>query len=112
GFGQRLTGSGTTVFSGAPVRGEQVYPFSGRFGYQTALYQLVLVSVQAGIARASARDAAAQVATRARTFSHGNAAQTRNDPQILEIVGRISANAFAAEAIVLHAAETLQRAFE
>ncbi|MGO7984281.1 hypothetical protein ACC691_41360, partial [Rhizobium johnstonii] len=55
-FGQRLTGSGTTVFSGAPVQAEHVYPFSERFAYQTALYQLVLVSVQAGIARASARD--------------------------------------------------------
>lgn len=110
GFGQRLTGSGTTVFDAAPVQAEHVYPFSERFAYQTALYQLVLVAVQAGIARASARDAADQVATRARTFSHGNAAQTRHDPQILEIVGRIEADAFAAEAIVAHAAAALQAA--
>ncbi|MET0974636.1 MAG: acyl-CoA dehydrogenase family protein [Leifsonia sp.] len=112
GFGQRLTGSGTAVFTAAPVRAEHVYPFTDRFDYQTALYQLVLVAVQAGIARASATDAADQVSTRARTFSHGNAAETRRDPQILEIVGRISAKAFAAEAIVLHAAESLQRAFD
>ncbi|QEO15977.1 monooxygenase [Agromyces intestinalis] len=112
GFGQRLTGSGTAVFAGAPVRREHVYPFAERFGYQTALYQLVLVAVQAGIARAAARDAADQVATRARTFSHGNAARTRDDPQILEIVGRIEADAFAADAIVRRAAAVLQQAYE
>ncbi|WP_395243898.1 acyl-CoA dehydrogenase family protein [Agromyces sp. MMS24-K17] len=112
GFGQRLTGSGTAVFDAAPVHAEHVYPFAERFDYQTALYQLVLVAVQAGIARAAAVDAAEQVATRARTFSHGNAAHTRNDPQILEIVGRIDADAFAAEAIVLHAAAALQAAYD
>lgn len=111
GFGQRLTGSGTAVFDAAPVAAEHVYPFAERFPTQTSLYQLVLVAVQAGIARAAARDAAEQVATRARTFSHGNAAHTRNDPQILEIVGAITAEAFAAEAVVAHAAEWLQRSF-
>lgn len=112
GFGQRLTGSGTTVFDAAPVRAEHVYPFAARFPYQTSLYQLVLVAVQAGIARAAESDAVHQVATRARTFSHGNAAQARHDPQVLEIVGRISADAFAAEAVVLRAAEELQLAYE
>lgn len=109
GFGQRLTGSGTAVFDAARVDSADVYPFDERFEYQTALYQLVLVAVQAGITRAAARDAADQVANRARTFSHGNAARTRDDPQILEIVGEIEAAAFAAEAIVVHAAEQLER---
>lgn len=112
GFGQRLTGSGTTIFSGAPVRREHVYPFVDRFAYQTALYQLVLVAVQAGIARAAARDAADQVANRSRTFSHGNAARTRDDPQILEIVGQVSVAAFSAEAVTVFAAEALHDAFE
>lgn len=110
GFGQRLTGSGTTVFADAVVRADHVYPFSERFFFQTALYQLVLVAVQAGIARASLNDATLQVATRARTFSHGNAARTRDDPQILEIIGRISAAAFTAEAVTLLAAQALQDA--
>lgn len=109
GFGQRLTGSGTAIFDAARVDTDHVYPFAERFPFQTAIYQLALVAVQAGIARAAARDAAEQVADRARTFSHGNAARTRDDPQILEIVGTITAEAFAAEAVVLHAAEWLQR---
>ena len=111
GFGQRLTGSGTAVFTGAPVRADHVYPFSERFSYQTALYQLILVSVLAGIARASATDAAQQVANRARTFSHGND-ETRYDPQILEIVGRVAANASAVEAITVRAAEALEAAYQ
>ncbi|CAB4857161.1 MAG: monooxygenase [Actinobacteria bacterium] len=112
GFGQRLTGSGNAVFSGAPVRADHVYVFSDRFPYQTALYQLVLVAVLAGITRASANEAVHQVANRARTFSHGNAAQTRHDPQVLENVGRIAANAAAVEAITVRAAGSLQAAFE
>jgi alkylation response protein AidB-like acyl-CoA dehydrogenase len=112
GFGQRLTGSGTTVFTAAPVRAAHVYDFSERFPYQTALYQLSLVAVLAGIARAAERDAADQVANRSRAFSHGNSPITREDPQILDIVGRISADAFAAEAVTERAAQSLQRAFD
>ena len=112
GFGQRLTGSGTTVFDAAPVAADQVFPFSERFYYQTSLYQLVLTAVQAGIAKAVERDAVLQVTTRSRAFSHGNSPLTREDPQILEIVGRISVDAFTAEAAVEHAAAVLQRAYE
>lgn len=112
GFGQRLTGSGAAVFSATPVRGDHVYPFADRFPYQTAFYQLVLVAVLAGIARSAADDAAYQVAHRARTFSHGNTDQTRDDPQVLENVGRMAANAAAVEAITVRSAEALQRAFE
>ncbi len=112
GFGQRLTGSGGAMFAAAPVRADHVYVFSGRFPYQTALYQLILVAVLAGIARASANEAVYQVANRSRTFSHGNADLTRNDPQILEGVGRIAADAAACEAITVRSADTLQAAYE
>ena len=112
GFGQRLTGSGTAVFAQAPVEAEHVYPWSERFAYQTALYQLILVSVSAGIAKAALADAVEQVQTRARTFSHGNTSETRRDPQVLESIGRMSANATAAEAVVVRAAEALQKSFD
>lgn len=111
GFGQRLTGSGTAVFTAVPVRKDHVYEFATRFPYQTALYQLVLVSVLSGIARSCASDVAHQVAQRARTFSHGND-ETRHDPQVLEVVGRIAANAAAVEAITVHAAGALQDAYD
>ena len=112
GFGQRLTGSGTAVFDAAPVQRDHVYPWSDRFPYQTALYQLVLVAVSAGIARAAVNDGIYQVTHRARAFSHGNTAKTRHDPQVLESIGRLSAQATAAEAVTVRAAEALQNCFE
>ncbi len=111
GFGQRLTGSGTAVFDAAPVHRDHVYPWSDRFPYQTALYQLVLVSVSAGIARAAVNDGIHQITHRARAFSHGNTAETRHDPQVLESIGRLAAQATAAEAVTVRAAEALQQSF-
>lgn len=110
GFGQRLTGSGTAVFDQAPVRGDHVYDFASRFPYQTAFYQLILDAVLAGIARAAERDLAAEAARRTRSYSHANTPLVRNDPQILELAGRVSATAFAAEAAVTEAGRLLQRA--
>ena len=52
GFGQRLTGSGTTVFTDAEVDPANVSEFADRFPYQTALYQHILLVALAGIAQA------------------------------------------------------------
>ena len=57
-------------------------------------------------------DGIAQITGRARAFSHGNAAQTRRDPQVLESIGRIAAQTTAAEAITVAAAEALQASFD
>lgn len=112
GFGQRLTGTGTTRFTAARLDPRDVIPFSDRFRYQSALYQLVLLATQAGIATAVARDAACAVAARERSYSHGNADRVRDDPQILQIIGEAEAAAFTARAVVASAAEAVQRAHD
>ncbi|MTD25969.1 acyl-CoA dehydrogenase family protein [Erwinia sorbitola] len=112
GFGQRLSGSGTTRFHQAQVEQAHVYDFSERFRYQTAFYQHVLLSTLAGIGRAVKRDAAAGVASRRRVYSHGNAGQVKNDVQVLQVVGQISSWAYAVEAAVQQATHALQRAYE
>ena len=112
GFGQRLTGSGTTRFNQASVEAEHVYDFADRFRYQTAFYQHVLLATLAGIGRAVTRDAAQGVAARKRIYSHGNAPQVRQDPQVLQVVGQISSWSFAVEAAVHQATLSLQRAWE
>ena len=112
GFGQRLTGSGTTRFHQARVELPHVYDFSERFRYQTAFYQHVLLATLAGIGRAVVRDAAQGVAQRKRIYSHGNAPQVKQDVQVLQVVGQISSWAWAAEAAVDRATHSLQRAFE
>lgn len=111
GFGQRTTGSGTSVYIDVPLSAEQVIPFETRFKYQTAFYQLVLLAVLAGIGRAVERDVAQEVRDRKRVFSHGTADTTRGDAQIQQVIGQISAQVYAAEAATLRSAEPLQRAY-
>lgn len=111
GFGQRLTGSGTTRFANAHVEQEHVYDFATRFRYQTAFYQHVLLATLAGIGRAVARDGAQAVAARNRVYSHGNGGVARQDAQILQVIGQITSLAFAVEATVLRATHSLQSAY-
>ncbi|MGF9660552.1 acyl-CoA dehydrogenase family protein [Arthrobacter crystallopoietes] len=112
GFGQQTTGSGTSTFKDAVVEAENVIDFDTRFKYQTAFYQVVLLAVLAGSIAAAERDIATEVRNRTRIFSHGNADSFREDPQILQVIGEVSARGYAAEATVERAAQALQRAYE
>lgn len=112
GFGQRTTGSGTSTFRDARVGADDVVLFDERFRYQTAFYQAVLLSVLAGSVVAAERDIAFEVRNRTRVFSHGNADTFAADPQILQVVGEVSAAGFAARAVVDRAAQALQGAYE
>ncbi|MCG2624742.1 acyl-CoA dehydrogenase family protein [Arthrobacter sp. I2-34] len=112
GFGQQTTGSGTSTFTDAVVEAEHVIDFETRFKYQTAFYQAVLLAVLAGTVRTASREIAAEVARRTRIFSHGNADSFAADPQILQVVGEVTARAYAAEAVLERAAGALQRAYE
>jgi len=112
GFGQTLTASGTAHFRNVSVSSDLVNPPGGRFRYATAFFQLVHLATLAGIGRAASNDVARLVAERTRIYSHGNASQVSQDPQILQVVGRVRSAAYAARAIVLQNAHALQRAFE
>ena len=57
------------------------------------------------MSRAATDEVARQVRARTRTFSHGNGPRYAGDPQIQQVVGEVSAAAFAAEAIALRAAD-------
>ena len=110
GFGQQLTGTGTIVFTDAEVDESDVQPFGARFRYQTALYQLVLLAVLAGIAAAVERDTGAEVRGRTRVYSHGLAPLVREDPQIQSVAGEISSIAYLARALVRDVAVAVQGA--
>jgi len=112
GFGQALTASGTARFEGVVLSPDLIKPETARFPYAMAFFQLVHLATLAGIARAAAEDTARLVAARARVYSHGNAGRTADDPQVQAMVGRVRGNAYAAGAIVLKAAESVQRAAE
>ncbi len=110
GFGQPLTGTGTAVFTDAEVAEDDVESFESRIPFQTSVYQLTLLAVLAGIAAAIERDAVAQIRARTRVYSHGSADRVSDDPQVLQIVGELTATAATAKALVLDVARAVQHA--
>lgn len=112
GFGQALSGSGTATFVDVSIEPEWVTPAGTSFTYAAPFYQLVHVVSLAGIGRAQAEDLTTRVRERERTYSNGNATRVANDPQILQVVGRVRSAAYAARAIALQAAAAVQRAAE
>ena len=112
GFGQCTTGSGTSVFENAVVEPENLLDFTTRFKYQTAFYQLVLLAVQTGAGRAAVRDITEEIRKRTRIFSTGNASHVSQDVQVQQVVGKASAQVYAAHATTLRATAALQVAYE
>lgn len=112
GFGQKLTASGTVYLDDVFLDASLIRPLElGRLPYATAFVQLVHLATLAGIGRAAARDLSRLVLGRERVYARGNNLLSREDPQILQIVGRVRGAAFAASAIVVKIAESLDRAY-
>ncbi|MBA5845946.1 acyl-CoA dehydrogenase family protein [Gordonia amicalis] len=115
GFGQRLTASGTTEFSGVQVSGDRIlgpgYGVEGRT-YATSYLQLVQLSVLAGIAQRATDDVSEWVRERTRTFTHSTADLPRHDPLVQQVIGRLTAAAYSARTIVLDIADQLDRLAE
>jgi alkylation response protein AidB-like acyl-CoA dehydrogenase len=112
GFGQALTASGTARFTNVEIKPEWIRPTASRFPYAVAFYQLAHLASLAGIGRALAEDVANRVRLRDRVYSHGNAARVADDPQILQVVGRLHGAAYAARSVTLQAARALQGSYE
>ncbi|KQX04958.1 MULTISPECIES: acyl-CoA dehydrogenase family protein [unclassified Leifsonia] len=112
GFGQRATGSGTTRLRDVSIAEEHVLAFTDRFVSQEAVYQLVLLAALAAITRAVRDEAVAAVTARARSYPHGLAERPRDDAQVQQVVGRIAALAFVAEAAVGRAAAVLDTVWD
>lgn len=116
GFGQRLTGTGTTVLTDVRIEADEYFDLGGPDdapvpGYQGAFLQLTLQAYSAGVLRAVRDDALALVRRRVRNYSHaGQPGTPTEDAQVLQVIGEIAADAFAAEAIVIQAAEAIQTA--
>ncbi|MFZ0332025.1 MAG: acyl-CoA dehydrogenase family protein, partial [Acinetobacter bohemicus] len=104
GFGQRTTGSGTLIIQSVAINRDHILPFENRFKYQTAFYQVVHLATLAGIALSAVDIFTQEVRKRTRIYSHGNAQLVREDAQILQVIGKASAQAYAAETIVLRTA--------
>jgi alkylation response protein AidB-like acyl-CoA dehydrogenase len=112
-FGQRLTASGTTVFTDVevPVDSVIIAPklFTEFDAYVFDFASLVLQTAHVGIARAVVRDTADFVRPRTRAFTHGSGDRPKDDPLVQQVIGRLSGLAFSAESTTLAAAAHLDR---
>lgn len=105
GFGQKLTASGTTHFRDVVVDDAEVFPpghgldSGDRTVFGQATWQTVHLATLVGIAKAVLRDGTEYVQSRTRTFSHGAADIVREDPQVLQLLGELSAQVAGLETI-------------
>jgi SfnB family sulfur acquisition oxidoreductase len=104
GFGQRTTGSGSTVLEGVIVPPFAVLPYSSAFEERPTtvgpIGQLIHAAVDLGIARAAFADARAFVRERSRPWIDANVDRASDDPLTLEIYGKLALQLHGAEALV------------
>ena len=114
GFGQQLTGSGTTTFTDVAIDRANARPYASdspfRHAYMMGFFQLVLLAVVAGIGRAAVDDAVTFVQPRRRIFGFAGESLPRENHLVQSVVGDLSSAAFAARATVLQCARDLDRA--
>lgn len=98
GFGQRTTSSGTANYRSARAEDDAIFPATERFAYQGHFYQTAMLSILTGITRAILRDGIAALGERKRNYPQGLAEIPSQDPQLLQVIGKLSAAVFATEA--------------
>jgi alkylation response protein AidB-like acyl-CoA dehydrogenase len=109
GFGQRTTASGTARYDRVRAERGDVFGAADRFGYQGHFYQIAMLAVLSGITRAAVRDGSAALIGRRRNYPQGLTAVPSDDPQLLQVIGEVSADAFAADAALTQSARSLDR---
>ena len=115
GFGQRRTGTGTTIFKDVAVSTEEVlsdspYDAEPTPTVQYASLQLYIHAVVAGVLEAVVDDGVALLRSRERSFSHATTEKPTDDPLLQRQLGVLASTAYVARAAVLDAAEAIGRA--
>jgi alkylation response protein AidB-like acyl-CoA dehydrogenase len=112
GFGQRLTGSGTTIFTDVPVDPGNLTlrdADAPRGSVLQATYQLVHLSALAGIAAAALGEVTDFVRTRSRNLFNP-AVPARRDPIALQVLGECFGTVASVRSTVLGAAASVDAA--
>ncbi len=105
GFGQRLSASGTTIFQNVVVDPAEVSrPGEGLSDDDApdtlqALAQSVHLAALAGLVTGAEREFVSYIRRRRRTFSHAAAPLPAEDPQVLQVLGEVSAAAYGTRAV-------------
>jgi alkylation response protein AidB-like acyl-CoA dehydrogenase len=112
GFGQRTTSSGSARYDRVRADRGDVFAVTERFRYQPQFYQIAMLAVLTGIARATLRDGGAALRRRGRNYPQGLAQTPSEDAQLLQVIGEVSAQVFAAQAALEKAARSLDHVAE
>ena len=112
GFGQRRTGTGTTVFTNVAVSqdellGDTPYDADPVPTVQYASLQLYIHAVVAGILASVVDDGIALLRSRDRSFSHAITEKPTDDPLLQRQLGELASTAYIARAAVLDAADAI-----
>ncbi|MGO2660512.1 acyl-CoA dehydrogenase family protein [Mycetocola reblochoni] len=97
-FGQRVTGSGSVRYDDVLVDRANVFSYATRYDYQGHFYQSVLNALLVGINRAVLAEGAAAVRARRRSHPDATTPVPAEDPQLLEVLGRVSTAVYASDA--------------
>ncbi len=112
GFGQRRTGTGTTVFTDVAVSVDEVLadsPYDAQPSptVQYASLQLYIHAVVAGVLASVVDDGIALLRSRTRSFSHALTESPVDDPFHQKLLGELASTAYIARVAVLDAAEAI-----
>ena len=102
-FGQRTTGSGTTILSKVPVHPFSVLPFKALFDEPTAMgpfAQIMHAAVEQGIAEAALTTAIHFVRTHTRPAKDSGVDRATDDPYIVAAIGEMKIRTDAAGALL------------
>ncbi len=113
GFGQQLSASGTALLENVSIRPEWVRQVNARFPHAAGFFQLYHIATLAGVARTIADEASDLVVARTRSYpNRSNTDRAAQDPQVLQVLGRLSSIAYVTRAAALQAAHGLQASFD
>lgn len=116
GFGQKLTGSGKTVFDRVRIEKADLFDVSQRAADQPFLYgftfhQIYLTTIISGIVNRILRDALQVIRGRSRNYYHALHDHPAQEPELQSVIGRIAAHRAAIHGVTDRAVVALNRAW-
>jgi alkylation response protein AidB-like acyl-CoA dehydrogenase len=103
GFGQRITGSGTTILKDVPVHPFSILSFSALFDRPTSMgpfAQIMHAAVEQGIAEAALADTVQFVRTSARPYKDAHVDRASDDPYTVATAGELKIRVDASSALL------------
>jgi SfnB family sulfur acquisition oxidoreductase len=113
GFGQRVTGSGTTILDDVEVHPTSLISFAALFERPTSMgpfAQIMHAAIEAGIARGALADAIAFVRTRSRPWKDAGVERAADDPYTIAQIGEMKIRVSASDALLERAGKFVDAA--